>query len=188
MQALPQIMDVSSDLMISTPQLRIHIDRDKAATLGVSAEEIEDTLNSAFASRIISTIYAATDQNYVIMELDPEYRRYADDLFVLHIRSHGQEGKLVPLEVVARYENVLGPLQVNHVGQLPGVTISFNTRPGVPLSEATAGVEKLARDTLPAGVTGSFSGTAQEFQKSMTSLFLLILVALGVIYLLLGIL
>ncbi|MCJ7594373.1 MAG: efflux RND transporter permease subunit, partial [Desulfobacterales bacterium] len=188
LMALPQLRDVNSDLMISTPQIKVRIDRDKAATLGLSAQQIEGTLSRAFASPQITTIYGATDQYQVIMELDPQYRKYPEDLFQLHIRSLGPEGKLVPIEEVVSYETVLGPLQLNHVGQLPGVTISFNTRPGVPLSEATGAVRKAAAETLPPTVSGAFSGTAEEFQKSLSSLFWLLLVALAVIYLILGIL
>ena len=186
MRGLPLVRDVSSDLMIDSPQLKLVIDRDKAATLGVSAQAVEEALGSAFASRQVSTIDAATDQYKVIVELDPDYQRHPEDLSWLYIKS--SRGQLVPLPVLARFQRELGPLQVNHFGQLPAVTISFNLQPGVSLGDATTAVQKLSQQILPATVSGSFQGTAQEFQKSMTSLLLLLLMALAVIYLILGVL
>ncbi len=186
MRGLAQIRDVSSDLMINDPQITIHIDRDKAATLGVSAQDIEEALFSAFASREVSRINAATDQYQVILELLPRFQRQSADLSWVYVRS--KEGKMVPLQVVTRQELSLGPLQINHSGQLPAVTISFNLAPGASLGDATAAVEALAAKILPNTVTGRFMGTAEEFEKSMTSLAWLLVLALAVIYLILGIL
>jgi len=186
MQGLDLVRDVSSDLMVNDPQLTINIDRDKAATLGVSAQAIENALYSSYASREISRINASTDQYKVIVELLPRFQRKADDVSLVYVRS--DKGKMVPLDVVTRRDLSLGPLQVNHAGQLPAVTISFNLKPGVSLSAATEAVRKLASENLPITVTGRFMGTAQEFEKSMTSLVWLLVLALGVIYLILGIL
>jgi HAE1 family hydrophobic/amphiphilic exporter-1 len=183
---LGQVRDVSSDLMISTPQLKVVIDRDKAATLGVSAQAIEDAMYSAFGGRMVSTINAAADQYRVIQEVLPEYQTQADDLTWLYIKS--SQGALVPLPVIANVQFELGPSQVNHSGQLPAVTVSFNATPGVSLGDATAAVTDLARRTLPATISGRFQGTAQEFEQSIKSLLLLILMALAVIYLILGVL
>jgi HAE1 family hydrophobic/amphiphilic exporter-1 len=186
MQGLDLVRDVSSDLMVNDPQVTINIDRDKAATLGVSASTIENALYSSYASREISRINASTDQYKVIVELLPRFQKQADDLRLVYVRS--DQGKMVPLEVVTKRDLSLGPLQVNHAGQLPSVTISFNLKPGVSLSAATEAVKKLASQILPAAVTGRFMGTAQEFEKSMTSLVWLLVLALAVIYLILGIL
>ncbi len=186
MRGLHLVRDVSSDLMVNDPQLTINIDRDKAATLGVSADAIEQALYSSYASREISRINASTDQYKVIVELLPRFQKKADDLRWVYVRSN--QGKMVPLDVVTRQEMNLGPLQVNHSGQLPSVTISFNLRPGVSLSNATEAVKKLASENLPVTVTGKFMGTAQEFEKSMSSLVWLLVLALAVIYLILGIL
>jgi HAE1 family hydrophobic/amphiphilic exporter-1 len=186
MQGQNLVRDVSSDLMINDPQVTIKIDRDKAATLGVSANAIEQALYSSYASREISLINAPTDQYKVILELLPRFQKRADDLRWVYVRSKG--GKMVPLDVVTIRDISLGPLQVNHAGQLPSVTISFNLSPGVSLSAATEAVRELAAKHLPATVTGKFMGTAQEFEKSMTSLIWLLVLALAVIYLILGIL
>ncbi|MFH1059376.1 MAG: efflux RND transporter permease subunit [Pseudomonadota bacterium] len=183
---LNQVRDVSSDLMISTPQLKVVIDRDKAATLGVSANAIETALYSAFGGRMVSTINAAADQYRVIQEVLPQYQHGASDLTWIYIKS--SQGSLVPLPVIADAHFELGPSQVNHSGQLPAVTVSFNVAPGISLGDATAAVADLARRTLPPTISGRFQGTAQEFEQSISSLLLLILMALAVIYLILGIL
>jgi len=186
MQGMESLRDVSSDLMVNDPQLSIQIDRDKAATLGVSAQAIEEALYSSYASREVSRINAPTDQYKVILELLPRFQTKASDLSWVYVRS--EPGKMVPLDVVTRREPRLGPLQINHSGQLPAVTISFNLAPGVSLSAATQEVGKLAQRMLPVTVSGRFTGTAQEFEKSMTSLAWLLVLALAVIYLILGIL
>ncbi|MCA1987867.1 MAG: efflux RND transporter permease subunit [Desulfarculus sp.] len=186
LRGLAQVRDVSSDMMISTPQVKLLIDRDKASTLGVDAQAIETALYSSFGGRQVTTINASADQYRVILELLPSFQNRPEDLEWLYVRS--SQGNMVPLPVLAQTQLQLGPSQVNHYGQLPSVTVSFNTAPGVSLGEATNLVTKLAEQTLPPTVSGRFQGTAQEFQKSITSLMLLILMALGVIYLILGIL
>jgi HAE1 family hydrophobic/amphiphilic exporter-1 len=186
MEAIPEIQDVSSDLQIANPQVLVQIDRDRAASLGVTAEQIESALYNAYGSRQVSTIFTPNNQYQVIMELLPEYQRDISALGMLYIRS--QQGGLVPLSAVANMRENIGPLAITHAGQLPSVTISFNMRPGVALSQATAAVEAAAAETLPSNVTSSFSGTAQAFAASQQGLFALLILAIFVIYMVLGIL
>ena len=186
LRALPGFLDVTSDLQIKSPQVYVRIDRDKASALGISAGQIEDALYSAYSSRQISTIYAPTNQYWVIIELEPEYQMDPAALSLLYIRS--SSGNLVPLSTVATLERSVGPLTVNHFGQIPAVTVSFNLALGKSLGDAVAGVEKTSRDVLPATITGSLQGTAQAFKSSMAGLGILILVAILVIYIVLGIL
>ncbi|HUI93564.1 MAG TPA: efflux RND transporter permease subunit [Chitinivibrionales bacterium] len=186
LQRLPQLQDVTSDLLIKNPQVNVEIDRDQAAVLGVSAGQIESALASAYASGQISTIYTPTNEYWVIMELLPRYQRQPVDLTSLYI--HSSSGSLVPLSAVARLTQGIGPATVNHLGQLPSVTISFNLAPGTALGTAVNMVERLGRSTLPIGITASFQGTAQAFQSSLGGLGLLLIMAILVIYLVLGIL
>ncbi len=186
MRQLPYLQDVSSDLQINNPQLNIEINRNKAAVVGVSAQQIEDALSTAYAGRQISTILTPNNEYQVLMELEPQYQMDASALGLLHIRS--SQGKLVPLSTLVSLSQGAGPLSVNHLGQIPSVTISFNMRPDVSLGEAMAGVEKLARSVLPAGIATSFQGTAQAFQTSQQGLLLLLILTIVIIYILLGIL
>src|SRR3989441_1035032 len=187
MRTLPGFTDVNTDLQITSPQVTVDIDRDKASALGVTAEQIENALYDAYGSRQVSTIYTPTNQYWVIMELDPKYQRDPTELSLLYVRS--QSGKLVPLNSVARLMPTIGPLTVTHLGQLPAVTISFNLQPGVSLSEAVAEGQKGQRELrLPATIVGSFQGTAQAFQASLKGQGLLLVVTILVIYLVLGIL
>jgi HAE1 family hydrophobic/amphiphilic exporter-1 len=185
-QELPGFLDVNTDLQLRNPQVNIEIDRDKAASLGISAEQIEDALYSAYGSRQISTIYADTNQFQVILELKPEYQLDPAALGLLYVRASG--GALVPLNVFVRTHTGYGPLSINHSGQLPSVTISFNLRPGMALGDAVAELNKLAREMLPATITGSPQGSAQVFEASLKNLGLLLVVAILVIYIVLGIL
>ncbi|MGE5893685.1 MAG: efflux RND transporter permease subunit [bacterium] len=186
LRALPQLQDVNSDLQIKNPQVTLEIDRDKASSLGVTAQQIESALSTAYSTLQISTILAPTNQYQVIMELKPEYQVDPSHLALLYVRS--SSGKLVPLDVVTQPSVGTGPLLVNHLGQLPAVTISFNLRPGVSLSEAVSLVDKAAKATLPAMISTSFQGTAQAFQASMQGIILLLIMAILVIYIVLGIL
>ncbi|MFO0754562.1 MAG: efflux RND transporter permease subunit [Thermodesulfovibrionales bacterium] len=186
LRALPQLQDVTSDLQIKNPQVNVEIRRDHASALGVTATQIEDALYTAYGSRQISTIYAPNNQYRVIMELLPEYQMDPAALSRLYVRSSSD--RLVPLSAVAKVEKGVGPLSVNHLGQLPVVTLSFNLRPGVSLGEAVSLVGKLARDTLPQSISTSFQGAAQAFQSSTKGLFVLLLIAILVIYIVLGIL
>lgn len=186
MQNLPILQDVTSDLQVRNPQINVVIHRDKASTLGVTARQIESALYSAYGNRWVSTIYASNDQYKVIMELDPQYQINQDALRMLYVNS--SNGLSVPLYAVATLTENLGPQTINHLGQFPAVTISFNLKPGVSLSEAVAGVNALARKALPPAISTSFQGTAQEFQSSMQGLGMLLCMAILVIYIVLGIL
>jgi len=186
MRTLPGLQDVTSDLQIKNPQVNVEINRDKASTLGVTAQQIEDTLYYAYGSRQISTIYAPNNEYDVIMELEPRYQMDPTALQWLYVRSG--KGQLVPLDALASLTRTLGPLTINHSGQLPAVTISFNLKPGAALGDAVAAVEKLSRQLLPASITTSFVGAAQAFQASMQGLWLLLIMSILVIYMILGIL
>ncbi len=185
-KALPGLLDVTADLEIKNPQVTIEIDRDRAAVLGVTAEQIEDALYTAYGSRQISTIYAANDDYAVIMEIKPEHQREPAAMSLLYIRSTA--GQLVPLDSFAKVATTVGPAVINHLGQLPAVTISFNLKPGASLGEAVASVEKAAKAILPSTISTSFQGTAQAFQSSFEGMGLLLLMAIVVIYIVLGIL
>ena len=186
MRALPELQDVTSDLQIKNPQVNVDIDRDKASALGITANQIEDALYYAYGSRQVSTIYAPNNQYQVILELEPEYQMDPSALSMLYI--HSNNGQLVPLNTLATLTQDVGPLTVNHLGQLPAVTISFNLKPDVSLGDAVNIVGKLAHTTLPQTVSTSFQGTAQVFQSSMKGLWLLLIMALLIIYIVLGIL
>ena len=226
MQALPQLLDVASDIQTKNPQLNVDIDRDKASAVGVTAQQIEDALNDAYGTRQISTIYATSNEYQVILEVKPEYQTDPSSLGRLYIHATAgpatasavaqvqsvmaapspvmvnsfqapagltqpnqtTTGRLVPLSTVATFSRSVGPLLVNHLSQLPSATISFNLKSGVSLSAATDDVQKLAKSNLPPTITTSFQGTAQIFQSSLQNLTLLLLVAVLVIYLVLGIL
>jgi hydrophobic/amphiphilic exporter-1 (mainly G- bacteria), HAE1 family len=236
MAALPDLLDVTSDVQIRNPQLNVDIDRDKASSVGVTVQQIEDALNDAYGTKQISTIYATSNEYQVILEVKPEYQQDPSALGRLYIHATpsnagstptlaqtsrtqpgssltqtpsttatttsaaigtvnvpqttgaAAQGRLVPLSTVATLSRSVGPLLVNHLGQLSSATISFNLRPGVSLSAATDKVQELAKKSLPATITTSLQGTAQIFQSSLQNLTLLLLVAVLVIYLVLGIL
>jgi len=185
LRKLPQLQDVTSDLEIKNPQLNLTIDRDRAAALGVTAEQIESTLYSAYGTRQVSTIFSPTNQYQVIMELDPLYQTDPAALELLYVRA--KTGKLVPLKSLVTLSRGLGPLSVNHLGQITAVTLSFNLRPEVPLGTAVAAIELLARE-LPATITTGFQGAAQVYQASTKGLALLLILSILVIYIVLGIL
>jgi len=186
MRGLASMQDVNSDLQLKNPQVQVTIDRDKAAALGVTPNAVETALYTAYGSRQISTIYAPTNEYQVIMELLPEYQSDPSALPLIYVRSGS--GSLVPLSAVATLTQDLGPLTIQHAGQLPSVTISFNLKPGHSIGEAVDQVNRLALQTLPATVSTSFQGTAQAFQASLQGLGVLLVLAIAVIYLVLGIL
>lgn len=186
LRQLPQLQDVNSDLEVKNPQVRVEINRDQASAYGLTANQIETALNNAYATRQVSTILAPEDQYQVIMGLEPQYQQEMSALDLLYIRS--STGQAVPLNAVATVTKDVGPLTVNHLGQLSAVTISFNLKPGVSLSDVTGVIEKIARETLPASISTNFQGSAQAFQSSLSGLGLLLLVAILVIYILLGVL
>jgi HAE1 family hydrophobic/amphiphilic exporter-1 len=186
LRGLPQLQDVTSDLQIKNPQVTVSINRDKAAALNVDPRTLEDALYSAYGARQISTIYAPNNQYKVIMELEPQYALDPSALSMLYV--HSKTGQLVPMGALASFKKEVGPLTVTHQGQLPAVTVSFNLRPGVALGDAIAAVNREAAQVLPQTITTNLQGTAQAFQSSFAGLGLLLLMAILVIYIVLGIL
>jgi HAE1 family hydrophobic/amphiphilic exporter-1 len=187
LRELPGLQDVNTDLLITSPQVIVDIDRNKAALLDVTAEQIENALGAAYGSRQVSTIYTPSNQYWVILEVDPEYQQDATALSRLHVRSG--KGALVPLASVATLRHGVGPLTITHLGQLPSVTISFNPKPGVSLSDAVAQVERVHAELRPPPtLSATFQGTAQAFQASLQGQGMLLLVTILVIYLVLGVL
>jgi hydrophobic/amphiphilic exporter-1 (mainly G- bacteria), HAE1 family len=186
LRQVPGLTDVTSDLLIENPQVTVEIDREQSGQLGVSASEIENTLYDAFGQRQVSTIYTSTNEYWVVMELLPEYQADVDALGKLWVRS--SRGPLVPLNTVAHFKYSVGPVTVNHSGQLPSVTVSFNLAPGVSLGTALTRVQQIAGEVLPNTVAASFSGIAQAFVSTQEGLVLLMLLAIFVIYVILGVL
>jgi HAE1 family hydrophobic/amphiphilic exporter-1 len=186
MRELPGLTDVTSDLQIKNPQVQVAINRDRAASLGIDVTQIEEALYNAYGSRQISTILTPNNQYQVIMELLPEYQKDLSALNLLHVT--GREGTAVPLGSLATVTPGTGPLTVNHSGQVPSVTLSFNLEEGVSLGTAVTEVEGAAREVLPSSISTAFSGTAQAFQEAQRGLLMLLILAIVVIYLVLGIL
>jgi len=185
-RAIHGLTDVTTDLLLNSPQVFVKIDRDKAGTLGISAEQIDAALYNAYGSREVSNIYTSADEYSVIIEVRPLFQETPERLAAMYLRSGA--GDLVPLDAVAEISHTTGPLTVNHLGQLPAVTISFNTLPGVSLGDAVNRIESAVRGTVPAGVSTHFQGEAAAFQASLGNLGLLLIMAVLVIYLVLGIL
>ena len=185
MHQLPGLQDVTSDLMLTNPQINVEFDRARMAAAGINADEVEGAMYSAFGSRQVSQIYAPNNAYQVVLRVAPEYQRDASALDLLHVST--PEGRQVPVSSLARTSPGVGPLAVNHTGQLASVTISFNTRPGVSLGDAVAQVQQAARE-LPASVSTSFQGAAQAFQESTRGLGIILVMAIFVIYIVLGIL
>jgi HAE1 family hydrophobic/amphiphilic exporter-1 len=191
LREIPGLQDVTTDLQVTSPQVRLDIDRDKAQALGVTPEQIENALYDAYGNRQISTIYTPSNEYFVIMETLPQDQRDPLALSKLYLSSSAGTGagRLVPLDEVAKLTRTVGPLSVNHTGQLPSVTVSFNLRPGISLSQAVQGIEQSLTDLrLPITITGSFQGSAQAFQNSLQTLWILLIIAMLVIYMVLGIL
>ncbi len=184
---LPGFIDVNSNLNNLSPVVALDVDRDKIASFGLSFSQVEDALQSAFSSRQISTIYGAASQYQVILEVSPEFQLDPSMLSRLYVRATG--GKLIPLDTVTRVSRSTQALTVNHQGQLPSVTISFNLVPGVSLGEAVNHIKALEREMrMPASLNTSLQGTAQAFEASLQGLGVLLLVAVLVVYIVLGIL
>jgi HAE1 family hydrophobic/amphiphilic exporter-1 len=187
LRGLPGFLDVTSDLQITNPQVNVEIDRNKASALGITAQQIEDTLYNAYGARQVSTIYTPSNEYWVIMELEPRYQTDPSALSLLYVRS--SSGALVPLDTVARLSRGVGPLSINHQGQLPAVTLSFNLGPGLALGDAISRINAAMLEMrAPATLTTSFQGSAQAFQSSIAGMGLLLAMAVFVIYLVLGIL
>ena len=186
LREVPELKDVTTDLQIRNPQVSVEIDRDRAAQVGISAQQVEQALYNAYGGRQVSTIFTPTNQYWVVLELLPEYQRDLDALRLLSLRA--PNGALVPLTALAKVSPGIGPLSVNHAGQLPAVTVSFNLQPGVAIGEAVRLVQQAALNEVPATITGAFSGTAAAFQGAQADLLLLLGLAIVVIYIVLGIL
>jgi hydrophobic/amphiphilic exporter-1 (mainly G- bacteria), HAE1 family len=186
LQEVPGLTDVTSDLQVKNPQVQVTIARDRAAALGIDVNQIESALYNAYGARQVSTIYTPNDQYWVVMELLPQYQRDLSAMNLLHLT--GREGVSVPLGSLAQVTQATGPLTVNHSGQLPSVTLSFNLMPGTSIGTAVERVEAAARQVLPSTISTSFAGTAQAFQAAQQGLLLLLVLAILVIYLVLGVL
>ena len=184
---LPGLEDVNTDFQTASPQVVVDIDRDRASTLGLTADQIENALYDAYGARQVSTIYTSANEYWVILELEPRYQQDPVAMSMLYVRSAG--GRLVPLSTVARITRGTGPLTVNHLGVLPAFTISFNLKPGVSLGDAVSRITALERSLgLPVTLSGGFQGTTQAFQASLRGQGLLLIVTILVIYIVLGIL
>jgi len=184
---LDMLRDVTSDLQISNPQLTIDVDRDKAGALGLTEDEVRNALYSQFGTRQVATLYTASNQYQVIIENDPKFQQGPSDLSQTYIRTPA--GRIVPLESIAKIHPTIGPLQINHVQQLPSVTISFNLKPGVALGEAVEAIQEIERESnLPASISTGFQGSAAVFKESLNNQPLLIIAAVLVIYIVLGVL
>ena len=186
LQGMPDLAEVSSDAQLRSPQLNVRIHRDRATTLGVTARQLEDALANAYGARQVTTIFAPTNEYQVVLEVKPEFQENPNLLSRLFVRSDA--GVLVPIDSLVTVSRGVGPVSVNHSGQLPSVTLSFDVRDGVSLGYALAQVEAAAREELPATLTTGFQGSAQEFQKSARGLGLLLIAAVVVIYLVMGML
>ncbi len=186
LREIPGLQDVQSDLQLRTPQLSVDLDREQIASLGLTVDQVQSALSSAYSSRQISQIYAPDDEYQVMMQVAPEFQQNPAALSMLYVQGSGNS--LIPLSAVVTTRQTVGPQSINHIGQLPSVTMSFNLVPGVALGDALARVQEMARQTLPATVTATPQGTAQAFEESMRGLGWILALAIFVIYVVLGIL
>jgi HAE1 family hydrophobic/amphiphilic exporter-1 len=186
LQDSPLLSGVTSDLLNRSPIIRVHIDRQRAASLGVTPSGIEQALANAFNQQQVSTIFMPTNQYYVVMETVPSAQLDANSLEHFFVPSPG--GRQIPLTDVSTFEMTTGPLSVAHSGQMASMTISFNLAPNVSLGAATVEVERISRQMLPPTITGGWAGTAQAFEDSQKGLGLLLLITIFIIYIILGIL
>jgi HAE1 family hydrophobic/amphiphilic exporter-1 len=206
------LADLTSDLQVTSPQVNVEIDRDKAAALGITANAIENAFYDAYGPRWVSTIYAPVNEYKVLLELAEQYQSDPAALSLLYFKAtpapgtaaainaaaatgtagangaSGSPGIVVPLDTLARATQVIGPQTVNHYGQLPAVTISFGLAPGASLGDVLTRVRNVATATLPEGVSGQFQGAAKAFQNSLSNLAVLLVIAIMVVYIVLGIL
>ena len=185
-EKLPEVQDVTSDLAIISPQLNVTINRDKAAALQVNADAIENAFYDAYGPRWVSTIYAAINEYKVLLELKPQYQADPHALSLLYFKS--TNGALIPLDTLAKVHQDIGPQSINHYGQLPAVTVSFNLKPGAALGSVVSKIQDLAAKTLPNTISTNFQGAAKAFQNSLGNLWVLLIVAIMVVYIVLGIL
>ena len=186
MAQVPEVQDVSDNMELKTPRVSMTIDRDKAAALGLNATQITQTLSDGFGQRLVGTIYGDRTQFRVLLEIDPKYQERPESLQKISFRT--PSGGLVPLEQVMSIKEDVGPQSVNHFGQLPAVSISFGLKPGASLGGAIDHINQAAKRVLPATVTTSLQGSAKVFQQSLSNLSLLFFIAVGVVYIVLGML
>jgi HAE1 family hydrophobic/amphiphilic exporter-1 len=183
---VPEVQDVGTDLAFRNPQINIEVDRERAALYGLNPNDIQNALYGAYGPRIASTIYSPKAQYRVVMEVQPKYQAFADYLSKIYFKTN--TGALVPLDSLAKLKEGVGPQSINHVGQLPSVKVSFNLKPGISLGEVVGKLDDLAKKTLPGNISAKFSGNAQAFQDSVAGMGVLFLVAVLVVYIVLGVL
>jgi hydrophobic/amphiphilic exporter-1 (mainly G- bacteria), HAE1 family len=183
---LPSVLDVNSDLAMRNPRVKITVDRDRAASLGLNAQDISQSIYNGYGQNWVSTIYAPTNQFRVLLEVLPRYQDFTDSLSLLYLK--GADGQLVPLESVTKRVEDVGPQSINHSGQLPSVTVSFALKPGYALGQAVQEIDELAAAKLPANITTSFTGTAKVFQDSLRNMTVLLIIAVMIVYIVLGVL
>ncbi|HEY7335513.1 MAG TPA: efflux RND transporter permease subunit [Bryobacteraceae bacterium] len=184
--SVPGIDDLSSDLAITSPQVKVAIDRDKAAALQINANTVEGAFYDAFGPKWVSTIYASINEYQVLLELEPKYQADPRALSLLYFKSSG--GQLIPLDTLATITQEAGPQAINHYGMLPAVTLSFNLKPGFALGQVMPRVQEIASQVVPSDVSISIQGAAKEFESSLSNLSILLIVAVLVVYIVLGIL
>jgi HAE1 family hydrophobic/amphiphilic exporter-1 len=185
-EQVPGVEDVASDVAVQTPQVNVTIDRDKAAVMNVNASQIENALYDAYGPRWVSTIYGSVNEYKVLLELEPKYQADPRALSLLYFKN--SNGKLIPLDTMAHVVTETGPQTINHYGQLPSATISFNLQPGASLGEVVKRIQELADRELPATIGTQFQGAAKAFQSSLGNLWVLLIIAIAVVYIVLGIL
>jgi HAE1 family hydrophobic/amphiphilic exporter-1 len=186
MAKLPILVDVASNLQLRNPEIQLKVLRDRASSLGVTSEQIEAALYNAFGGRKISTIFGASDQYQVMMEVDRKYQTDINAMDTIFIQS--STGAMVPINAVAEVKSGVGPISVAHAGQLPAVMISFNLAPGVSVGDAVTTIQGVAQEVLPDTVTGQFAGNAKAFQEAFRSLPMLVIITVILIYMVLAVL
>ncbi|MEP7353863.1 MAG: efflux RND transporter permease subunit, partial [Acidobacteriota bacterium] len=183
---VPDVQDVNSDLEFKSPQISIEIDRERAAVYGLNPSDIQNALYGAYGPSNVSMIYSPKTQYRVVMEVQKKYQAFSDYLSKISFKT--PSGVLVPLDSLAKVKETVGPQSIAHAGQLPAVTVSFNLKPGVSLGDVVDKLQARAKEILPASVTARFSGNAAAFQDSLSNLGMLFLVAVLVVYIVLGVL
>src|SRR5205823_7973576 len=177
---VPGVQDVTTDVAVTTPQVNLKIDRDKAAAMQVNANQIENALYDAYGPRWVSTIYGSVNEYKVLLELRPEYQADPRALSLLYFKNTA--GRLIPLDTLAKVESDSGPQTINHYGQLPSATISFNLQPGAALGEVVSKIQDVATSELPSTIATQFQGAAKAFQSSLGNLWVLLIIAIAVVY------
>jgi hydrophobic/amphiphilic exporter-1 (mainly G- bacteria), HAE1 family len=186
MLTIPEVQDVGTDLAFRNPRINIEVDRERAALYGLNPNDIQNALYGAYGPRIASTIYSPKAQYRVVMELQPKYQAFADSLSKIYFKTN--TGTLIPLDSLARVKEDVGPQSINHNGQLPSINVSFNLRPGISLGDVVDKLNAVSKNTLPGNISAKFGGNAAQFQSTVSDLGILFLVAVLVVYIVLGVL